>query len=353
MDYQTLWKNFEKELSNFPGKFSRAAESLSAKATPEMATTPAKVAYSEDKMRLLHYQPLVDQGDGHPVSILIVYALINRHTLLDMDPDRSFVRNLLNHGLDVWLIDWGYPSGTDRYLNLDDYINYYMDTAVEHIRSEKKADRLNLMGICMGGTFTVIYTALHPEKVRNLITFAAPIETDGVDSVLFSWAKHLDPDKVLDAFGNLPGNLANLLYLLATPVGTVDRYVRFLDKAENPEFVRSFMGLEKWSFDSPDMAGEVFRDYIRDIFQKNLLMKNELKLNDEHADLRNIRCPLFNAFGTYDHLVPPASSKPLSRAVGSDDVRTVDYRTGHIGMFVGKNSKKSVIPDVAGWIKAR
>lgn len=349
MEHHNLLRMFDK----FPEELSRTAEALSRETDYEVAATPADVVYSEDKTRLLHYRSTVPHRDRHPIPALVVYALINRYILLDLEPGRSFVQNLLNQGVDVWLIDWGYPSGADRYLDMNDYVNHYMDKAVDTIRSETGNDQINLMGICMGGTFVVIYTALHPEKVRSLASFAAPIDADVRDSLLFTWAKRLDPDKILDAFGNLPGELANILYLLAIPVDAADRYIGLCRKADNPDFIRTFLRLEKWSFDSPDMAGEVFRDYIRDIFQKNLLINNRLTLNGNRADLRYITCPLFNAFGTYDHLVPPASSKPLSTAVSSEDVHTVEYKTGHIGMFVGKNSRNTVIPEVASWIKAR
>ena len=176
----------------------RAQEVLTDNPDCQVATTPADVVYTEDKMKLLHYRSRVDKKNIHPTPVLIVYALINRYIMLDLEPGRSFIQNLLNEGLDVYLIDWGYPTGADRYLGLDDYINYYMDTALEWIRSETKTKQINLMGVCMGGTFSVIYAALHREKVKNLITLATPTEFDIDDAGLFLWAKGIDVDKAVD-----------------------------------------------------------------------------------------------------------------------------------------------------------
>lgn len=353
MSYREILEGIEKDLKEFPRKVFQAMEVLTGDLDYQVATTPADVVYTEDKMKLLHYRSLVDKEKTHSVPVLIVYALINRHIMLDLEPGRSFVQNLLNEGLDVYLIDWGYPTGADRYLNLDDYINYYMDNAVERVKSETDREQINMAGVCMGGTFGVIYTALHPEKIKNLITLATPTEFDIDDAGLFLWAKEFDVDKVVDSFGNLPGDLANILYLLVVPVATVNKYIQFLDGVEDPKFVSTFLRMEKWIFDSPDMAGEVFREWIRDLLQQNLLIKNRLVLGGQRVDLRNIKCPVLNVFGKNDYLAPPSSAKPLSKAVGSKDVTTLGVDTGHVGIFVGSTSYRTIIPKIVEWVKER
>ena len=346
-------ESLAEELKQFPQKVLRAQEVLTDNPDYQVATTPADVVYTEDKMKLLHYRSLVDKKKLHSTPVLIVYALINRYIMLDLEPGRSFIQNLLNEGLDVYLIDWGYPTGADRYLGLDDYINYYMDTALEWIGSETKTKQINLMGVCMGGTFSVIYAALHREKVKNLITLATPTEFDIDDAGLFLWAKGIDVDKAVEGLGNLPGDIANILYLLVTPVATVNKYIQFLEGVENPKFVSTFLRMEKWIFDSPDMAGEVFREWIRDLLQQNLLIKNQLILDGWKVDLRKIKCPLLNVFGKNDYLAPPSSAKPLSKAVSSKDVTTIGVDTGHVGIFVGSTSYKTISPKIAKWIRER
>ena len=353
MSYQDLIKSLERELKEIPKKVLRAQEVLAENPDHQVAQTPADVVYSEDKMRLFHYRATVDRKQVHRTPVLIVYALINRYIMLDLEPGRSFVQNLLNQGLDVYLIDWGYPTGADRFLNMDDYINYYMDNAVEWIKSETKVKKINLMGVCMGGTFSVIYTALHTKKVKNLITLATPTEFDIDDAGLFLWAKAFDADKLVDSLGNLPGDVANFLYLLVVPVATVDKYVQFFEGVENPKFVSTFLRMEKWIFDSPDMSGEVFREWIKDLLQQNLLIKNRLVIEGRKVDLRKIKCPLLNVFGKKDYLAPPSSARPIAEAVGSKDVTTLGVDTGHVGIFVGSTSYKTIIPKIVEWIRER
>ncbi len=353
MPYQEFIESVEKDLKAFPQKLIKASEVLTGDVDYDVGQTPAEVVFAEDKMKLLHYYPTEKTKTIHRTPVLIVYALINRHIMLDLEPGRSFVQNLLNKGLDVYIIDWGYPTGADRYLTLDDYLNYYLDKAIDQIRSDGNVEKINLMGICMGGTFNVIYTALHPEKVKNLITLATPTDFDVDDALLFLWAKKFDVDKIANVLGNIPGDLANFLYLLVTPVDAVNKYVRFLDDIENPKLVSTFLRMEKWIFDSPDMSGEVFREYIGKLFQKNLLIKNKLRINGEKVDLGNIRCPLLNVYGKNDYLAPPASSKPLAEKVGSKDTKTIAVDTGHVGIFVGSRSYKTICPQIVKWIRAR
>ncbi|EFK08435.1 poly(R)-hydroxyalkanoic acid synthase, class III, PhaC subunit [delta proteobacterium NaphS2] len=354
MSYEAIIKSIEQDLQELPQKIFRAGQVLTGDLDYEVAKTPAEVVYREDKMRLLHYKGSLKKKDVHATPVLIVYALINRYIMLDLEPGRSFIQNLLGEGLDVYLIDWGYPTGADRFLNLDDYVNGYLDNAVEWIRSgNSSTEKINLMGVCMGGTFCVMYTALHPDKVQNLITLATPTRFDIDDAGLFLWARGFDLNKLFQGMGNLPGDLANILYLLVVPVATVDKYVRFLDMIDNPKQVNTFLRMEKWIFDSPDMAGEAFREWIRDLLQQNLLIQNRLVLGGQKVDLAAITCPLLNVFGKNDYLAPPSSAKPLSKAVGSTDVTTMGVDTGHVGIFVGSMSYKTIIPRIVGWIKKR
>ena len=328
-----------------------------------VGTTPSEVVYTEDDMRLLHYIPLVKKP--YPVPVLIVYALVNRYYILDLQPDKSVVRKLLEDGLDVYIIDWGYPSGVDRYLTIDDYVNGYLDNAVEKVKELSGAKRISLFGVCQGGTFSVMYSALHPEKIRNLATMVTPVDFDTDDGLLHIWAKSLDADKIVDAYGIVPGNLLNTGFLLTDPFRVlIDKYVGLFEKLEgnsddeegereNVETVKNFLRMEKWIFDSPDQAGEAYRQFIKDCYQKNLLIKNEMKLNGKRIDLKNITMPLLNVMGEYDHLVPIAASKPLNDAVASTDKETMVFPTGHIGMFVSGKSQKEICPKISSWLKTR
>ncbi len=328
-----------------------------------VATTPSEVVYTEDNMRLIHYTPTVEKPLAVPV--LIVYALVNRYYILDLQPDKSVIKKLLEEGFDVYVIDWGYPCGSDRYLTLDDYVNGYLNNSVDMIRERSGSDKITLLGVCQGGTFSVMYSALHPENIKNLVTLVAPVNFDSEKGILNIWAKGLDVDKIVDYYGIVPGDFLNSGFLLLDPFRLmIDKYVGMFDRIEyNPEdntsnlrnedLIKNFLRMEKWIFDSPDQAGETFRQFMKDCYQKNLLIKNEMELNGKKINLKNITMPLLNVMAEFDHLVPNDASKPLSDAVSSTDKETLVFPTGHIGIFVGSKSQKEVCPKISAWLKPR
>ncbi len=326
--------------------------------------TPSEVIFSEDKMKLIHYIPTVEKP--HKVPILIVYALVNRYYILDLQPDKSVIKKLLEEGFDVYVIDWGYPSGVDRYLTLDDYVNGYINNAVDKIRELSGLDKITLLGVCQGGTFSVMYAAQHPEKVKNLVTLVAPVDFDTDKGLLHLWAKSLDVDKIVDYYGIVPGDFLNAGFLLTDPFRLmIDKYVGLFERIDecesrdkkcqlrNEETVKNFLRMEKWIFDSPDQAGETFRQFFKDCYQKNLLIKNKMMLNGKKINLKNITMPLLNVMAEFDHLVPNDASKPLSDAVSSSDKEMLVFPTGHIGIFVGSKSQKEVCPRIAEWLRPR
>jgi polyhydroxyalkanoate synthase len=329
----------------------------------EVGTTPSDMVYQEDDMRLLHYRPTVKRPFSTPV--LMVYALVNRYYIVDLQPDKSMVRRFLEEGLDVYIIDWGYPSGADRYLTIDDYVNGYMDTAIDKVRTLSGANKITLFGICQGGTFSVMYTALHPEKIMNLVTMVTPVDFDTDKGLLHVWSKALDADKIVDAYGIVPGDLLNVGFLLTDPFRLlIDKYVGLFEKLEcdendedserhNEETIKNFLRMEKWIFDSPDQAGEAYREFIKDLYQKNLLIKNKMSLDGKKIDLKKITMPLLNVMGEFDHLVPNDASKPLMKAVSSKDKEMMVFPTGHIGMFVSGKSQREICPKISAWLVAR
>lgn len=317
-----------------------------------IATTPYDVVYEEDRVKLKHYKPVTETRLNTP--LLVVYALINRETMLDLQPGRSVVQKFLDAGIDLYMIDWGYPKQADKFLTIDDHVNGYMDGVIDFIRRRTGAPKINLMGICMGGTFSVIYSSLHPEKIKNLITTVTPTNFDTEQGLLHVWMKGLDVDLLIDSMGNMPGDLMNFGFLLLNPARLViDKYVGFLENMDNKQFVENFIRMEKWIFDSPDVPGETFRQFVKDCYQKNLLIKSEMVVGGKKVDLSNITMPLLNFYGHFDHLVPPEACNMLTSKVGSSDTEDVSLETGHIGIYVSSKCQKEFAPKIVKWLEAR
>ncbi len=331
---------------------SKASKVLLGPLSSDLATTPYEIVYEEDRVKLKHYRTAGNVRSKVP--LLVTYALINRETMLDLQSDRSVIRTLLGGGIDLYVIDWGYPTRKDRFQTIDDHVNGYMNNIVDFIRETCGISKINLMGICMGGTFSVIYAALYPEKIKNLITTVTPTNFDTDKGLLHIWMKNIDVDRLVDTYGNLSGDVMNFGFLLLNPARLmIDKYVGFFENMANRSFVENFVRMEKWIFDSPDLPGEVFRQFVKDLYQQNLLIQNKLKIGDRLVDLKKITMPVLNFYGLYDHLVPPEACNLLTRNVGGADVEDVCLDTGHIGIYVSSKSQQAFAPKIVRWLNER
>jgi polyhydroxyalkanoate synthase len=318
----------------------------------EFGATPKEAVFSDERVTLYRYKG--EHAPTEQVPILISYALVNRPYMVDLQEDRSLVRQLLARGHDIYLIDWGYPDLSDRFDTLDDYINGWLHSCVEEVCRRHGLPSINLLGICQGGAFSLCYTAMHPERVRNLITMVTPVDFHTPDNMLSHWTREMDIDLFVDTLGNIPADLMNFCYLTLKPYRLfLQKYVGMLDVVEDADEVESFMRMEKWIFDSPDQAGEAFRQFIRDFYQGNKLIRGGLQIGRHDVDLSRVRCPVLNIFAEQDHLVPPAASKAMAKAVGARDYSELSFRGGHIGIYVSSRAQKEVPDAVDAWLAKR
>lgn len=339
-------------LLKFGRNVSVAPRLVAAPDEISIETTDHDVAYVQDKVRLLHYRPLAQRR--HRTPVVIAYALINRYHILDIHPRKSWVRSLLAQGFDVYMIDWGTPADADRYLDFDDYVNGYIDGCVDFVRAESGADSVSLQGYCTGGTLAVTYAALHPEKVRNLVATAPVIDGWRDTTVVSNIAKHVDVDKMVDTIGNMPPEFMYYCFSVLKPFEQgIEKYVNFFNNIENESFVDGFMRVEKWLADTPPIPGELFRQWIKYIYQENLLVNSRMIVGGRRVALKNIRMPIFTQVAVGDHLVSPECSMPLHYAVGSDDKVMRIYPTGHVGMIASSLSQKRVLPELGQWLAQR
>ncbi|HEY4528713.1 MAG TPA: class III poly(R)-hydroxyalkanoic acid synthase subunit PhaC [Luteimonas sp.] len=296
-------------------------------------------------------------GEREPevrVPLLIAYALVNRPYMVDLQDDKSLVRQLLARGQDIYIIDWGYPDRSDRFLELEDYIERFIGGAVDHLRERHGVDAVNLLGICQGGAFSLCHAALHPEKVRNLITMVTPVDFHTPDNMLSNWTRAMDVDLFVDTLGNVPADLMNMCYLTLKPWRLfVQKYVAMADILDDKAAMEDFLRMEKWIFDSPDQAGEAFRQFVKMFYQGNGFVEGGITIGGREVHLGMVEMPVLNIFAEQDHLVPPSASKPLRELVGSDDYSELSFRGGHIGIYVSGRAQKQVPDAIHGWLAQR
>lgn len=325
----------------------------------QIATTPKDLVWSQDKVSLYHYRPLTKQRIGVPV--LICYGLVGRWTMTDLQDDRSLVRNLLNLGIDLYVVDWGNPSRADRYLTLDDYILGYLDACVTEMAKRAGVQAVNLLGVCEGGVFTTAYATLEAARVNTLALTITPIDfhADTVENrpghgFINLWIRSLTPDDVdrlIDANGNLPGEFMGAVFNQMTPMRSLLKYnIDMLDIVDDEKRLLNWLRMEKWIADRPDHPGEAARQWLKDLYQQNKLVRNEWELDGRRVDLGQIGMPVLNVYAKDDHIIPPATSRALGPKVGTSDYTELALPGGHVGVFVGGKSQKLFAPGVAAFL---
>lgn len=345
-------EDIQEEILEFNTKLAQSIDTLSDLNEINVGVSDKEAVYSEDKIVLYHYKSRTKSQ--HKVPLLVVYALVNRPYMADLQDGRSMIQGLLDAGLDVYLIDWGYPDSSDRYLDLNDYINGYINNCVDYICEKHSLKKINLLGICQGGAFSLCYSSIHGDKVKNLITTVTPVDFHTKDDLLSNMVRHVDIDLIVDSMGNVPGELLNSTFLSLKPFRLIgQKYVDVVNILNDPDKAMNFMRMEKWIFDSPDQAGEAYKQFIKQFYQQNGLVKGTVQIGEDTVDLTKLKMPILNIYAADDHLVPPDASKALEGCVGTKDYTALEFPGGHIGIYVSGKAQKMIPPTVGEWLSER
>jgi polyhydroxyalkanoate synthase subunit PhaC len=316
--------------------------------------TPSEVVYENDRLRLLRYL-----GEGpieHKTPLVLVFALVNRPYILDILPRKSVVSHFVKAGFDTYLIDWTPPTLADRYLDLNDYVCGYLRRVMKFLQERTDSPQINVLGYCMGGTMSAMFTALFPEYVKNLIMLAAGVDFSTREGLLNLWAdaKNFDVDAFVDANGNCPAEHLQACFTLLKPIrNIVAKPIGIWERLDDKKHVEEFLTMETWLNDNVPVAGEVYRQFVKDLYQQNLLVQNKLKIGRRTVDLKQIICPVLNLLAEFDDLVPPSQSEPFCKLVGSTDCESITLPAGHIGLAMGSAAQRELWPHAAKWLAKR
>jgi len=318
--------------------------------------TPKEVIWTKNKAKLYHYEPALEKR--FPVPILLIYALINRAYVLDLMPGNSLVEYLSHQGFDVYMLDWGTPGDEDKNLTFEDYVLDYIPRVIKKVLRHAHAEELSILGFCMGGTMSAMYASLFPGKpLRNLILLTTPIdftpETMGLYG-LWTSDKYFNPDLLVEAFGNVPGELVDTGNRMTRPVTNyIGTYVTMWDRLLQDRPMETWLAMNKWVNDGVPFAGEAFKQWIREFYQQNKLVKGEIKLRGRPVDLKNIACSVLNIAGKKDHICTLPQAEATMSLISSQDKEFYVLDAGHVGLLTGSDAKKKLWPKIRNWLAER
>lgn len=324
----------------------------------KVAQTPKHLIWTLNKAKLYRYTPVVPDDKRHKVPLLLVFAIMNRPHVLDLRPGHSFVEYMLKQGYDVFLLDWGIPGPEDCELKYDDYALEYLPRVIRKLKSVTGAKEFSMLGWCLGALISTIYACLRPEDgLKNLVLLTAPLDfadkkAGGFSRIVSQPA--FDPDKLAEAFGNVPGEMIDAGAKMLKPVENyVGTYVNLWDNIDDTGRVEAWHAMNTWVRDIIPMSGAAYRQLINEFYKENRLMEGTLMIGGERVDLGKLRASLFNVIAEADHITPPCQSERVLELVGSTDKEIFRIPGGHIGIMAGRGAEKSTWPHIDAWLGAR
>ncbi len=315
--FESLPKNKDFE------KLQRFNKVLFTDPEPQVGQTPKEIIWTKNKAKLYRYQP--NKVKTNKVPILMIYALINKPYILDLYPGNSFIEYLT-----------------------------YIPRAVKKVLKQSFAKEITMFGYCMGGTMTAIFTALYQKKlpIRNVVLLTSPIDFE--DAGLYTnWLdkRYFKLDNIVETFGNVPFEFIDFGNKLLNPLSnTVGVYVNVASNIENEEKILNWKLMQKWLNDGVPFPGEAYRQWIREFYQENKLINDELEVRGERVLLSNITANLLNIVATRDNIVLPQQIEPLNDKVSSKNKTLHVVNAGHVSVITGKRAVAENYPFIEQWI---
>ena len=344
---------FSAEITAELDQFRRRYQQLNAQIVSQQEhldwSTPNEVVLEHGAMRLR----LFAGGKNGQAPLLLVYSHVNSPCVIDLHPDHSLVKRLIEKQHRVYLLDWGTITESDCNNDISVYAEQYIDAAVDYLLQETGLNAVNLLGICQGGTFALCYACLRPSKINKLVTMVTPVDFHAGESLLKRWSRYIDMAILEKSPQNIPGPLITILFQMMRPFEDMIRQVEQIDQPDNGRKLHLMIKMDQWVYHCPDQPGRAFAQFVRLFFQENALIKNKLMFGDRRIDLGNLTMPVLNVYASKDHLVPPASSTALGQILKRQAYKQLVFEGGHIGLLVSKRAQQTVLPEIGEWLRGR
>jgi polyhydroxyalkanoate synthase len=293
--------------------------------------------YRENKLRLLR---LLD-ARGEPRTgppVLFVPAPVSRYFIIDLLPGRSFAGHVADAGFDVYIADFGTPTREDRFADLAYYVDGLVRRCVRTISALTGDERISIIGYCLGGTLSLLYSALHPETVKRLVLLTTSVDGDVEGGI--PWVAHrmglagesFDEPRLVPA-----AEVKSWFEMLAPGSNSVAGRVRDLwDRLDDaPERLREVRTMASWVDDVVPAPGRLLAELYRKLGPgANGLMKGSATVGDRKVDLAAVTMPVLSVSAEKDTIAPPAGVDAIQRVVPHTEV--VRLPGGHVGIVAGR-----------------
>lgn len=315
-------------------------------------STPRTKIFENHHAKLYHYHKFCApnaSADNQKPPIFILYSFINKPTILDIDKEHSFIYALIQEGYDVYLVEWIEPEKQQTMLGFADYITIIIKQCVQAALAHVKQEKINLIGICQGGVFSLCFAALFPRYIRRLITLVTPINFNARNYHWIKKIKAIIPDLPDSRDINIiPGEWINPLFSQLNPMKNLyQKYFDLVDTKIEQQKLALFLKVETWLHDCPNQPYPLSRDFFEMFVLRNQLMKHDLKLNERQVSLKDLDIPTYAIYAKDDQLVTRASAHALRKIIYKDCYKETVLKGGHISFFVNKKTQKILIKNIS------
>ncbi|MDH6268688.1 polyhydroxyalkanoate synthase [Rhizobium sp. SG_E_25_P2] len=318
----------------------RQTDMTKFKVGENMAVTPGKVIAEDDICQIIQYEPTTEKVLKRP--LLICPPWINKFYVLDLNPQKSFIKWCVDQGHTVFVISWVNPDERHAEKDWGDYAREGIDFALETIKKATGEDKVNAIGYCVGGTLLAATLARHAlEKDKRIAS--ATLFTTQVD---FTYAGDLKVFADEDQIRQIEKSMEQEGYLDGTKMALAFNMLRASELIW-PYFVNNYLkgqepmafDLLYWNADSTRMPAANHSFYLRNCYLNNTLARGEMMLDGKKLDLKKVKIPIYNLAAREDHIAPAKSVFTGSKLFGGD-VKLVVSGSGHIAGVVNPPDKK-------------
>jgi polyhydroxyalkanoate synthase len=312
--------------------------------------TPKRTVWSDGKVELWRYDTEPESVRFDP-PILLVPSVVSRSYVFDLHRGNSFVELLLEAGFAVYLVDWGVAGPEESGNTLETYIDELLPEVVAAACDDADTESVTMLGYCFAGMLTLLYVAGHPDGlVRNLVTLAPPIDFSVTSGMTKLFAEgRLAPEDILDADGNVPGDVVREAFAMRKPTSDLVTYAALWDNLWDDEYVEGHQAMAQFIREQVPLPGALLRQIVDKLIRGNELASGTFELGSRLVDLRDVSCPLLVVMAERDELVPVDSTVALRDFLG-ENMEELLLPAGHVGLVTGRKAATVTIPHIIGWI---